>query len=112
YFDGNNSQKISDRISTTIQGYNTTQFDECCSMYQHSKNRYWLAMPGASSSTNNVVITWDTFNNALSIYDGMAPSSMTMIYNSGIDERPYWGDYSGFVYRGDIGDNDNPLGVE
>jgi len=111
YFDGNNSNKISDRISTTIQGYNTTQFDEACSMYQHAKNRYWLALPGASSSTNNRVIAWDTFNNALSIYSGMAPSCMTTIYNSGIDERPYWGDYSGFVYRGDVGDNDSPLGV-
>jgi len=112
YFDGNNSFKITDRINTTIQGYNTTQFAQCSSMYQHDKNRYWLGIPGASSSTNSQVITWDSFNNALSIYDGMAPSCMTTIFNSGLEERPYWGDYSGFVYRGDTGTDDYPLNVQ
>lgn len=112
YFDGNNSFKISDRINDTIQGYNSVQFSQCCSMYQHDKNRYWLAIPGASASTNNTVIVWDSFNNAFSIYDGMAPSAMTTIYNSGIQERPYWGDYSGFVYRGDTGTDDYPLNVQ
>ena len=111
FFDGNNSFKISDRISTTIQGFNTLQFDEACSMYQHDKNRYWLALPSASVSTNDRVIAWDSFNNALSIYDGMAPSAMTMVYASGTQERPYWGDYSGFVYRGDTTNNDNSLNV-
>lgn len=112
FFDGNNSFKISDRISTTIQGYNNVQFAQASSMYQHSKNRYWLALPSASSSTNNSLIIWDSFNNALSLYDNMAPSCMTMVYNSGIDERPYWGDYSGFVYRGDVGTDDYPLNVQ
>ena len=112
YFDGNNSFKISDRISETIQGYNSTQFDEVVSMYQHSKNRYWLAMPSASSSTNDKVIMWDSFNNALSIYDGLDPSAMVMVYNNGVDERPYWGDYAGFVYRGDTGTDDYPLNVQ
>lgn len=112
FFDGNNSYKISDRISATLQGYNSVQFAQCCSMYQHDKNRYWLAIPGASSSTNSQVIAWDTFNNALSIYDGMAPSAMTIIYSSGLLERPYWGDYSGFVYRGDVGTDDYPLNVQ
>lgn len=112
YFDGNNSFKISDRINETIQSYNEVQFSQCCSMYQHDKNRYWLAIPGPSSSTNDKVITWDSFNNALSIYDGMAPSAMTVIYNSGLEERPYWGDYSGFVYRSDTGSDDYPLNVQ
>lgn len=111
YFDGNNSFKVSDRITTTLQGYNTTGFVNACSMYLHDKNRYYLALPGASSSTNNKVIIWDSFNNALSIYSGMAPSAMTTIYNSGIQERPYFGDYSGFVYRADIGSIDYPLNV-
>ncbi len=111
FFDGNNSDKITDRISATLQGYNALQFAQACSMYQHEKNRYWLALPSGSESTSNRVISWDTFNNALSIYTGMAPSAMTTIFNSGIQERPYWGDYSGFVYRGDVGKNDSPLNV-
>lgn len=112
YFDGNNSFKISDRISTTLQSFNSTQFTQACSMYQHDKNRYWLAIPGASATTNNRVIAWDSFNNALSIYDGMAPSAMTDVFVDGLTERPYWGDYSGFVYRGDTGSDDYPLNVQ
>ena len=111
YFDGNNSFKISDRITTTLLGLNTTRFNQACSMYQHDKNRYWLALPGASQTTNDTVIMWDSFNNALSVYAGMAPSAMTVIYNSGLEERPYWGDYAGFVYRGDTGKDDYPLNV-
>ena len=112
YFDGNNSFKISDRISVTLQSYNTTSFGSACSMDQHDKNRYWLALPGPSSSTNNRVITWDSFNNALSIYTGMAPSAMTTIYSSGLVEYPYFGDYAGFVYRGDTGRDDYILNVQ
>jgi len=111
FFDGNNSDKVTDRISSTLQTYNTTQFAQASSLYQHSKNRYLLALPGGGASTSNRVIAWDTFNNALSIYVGMAPSAMTMIFKDGIEERPYWGDYSGFVYRGDTGENDSPLNV-
>lgn len=112
YFDGNNSFKISDRISTTLQGYNTQQLGVACSMYQNTKNRYWLGLPGAASNINSAVITWDSFNNSLSIYNGMAPSVMEMVHVNGIEERPYWGDYYGYVYRGDFGDNDHPLNSE
>jgi len=112
YFDGNNSEKITDRISATLQSYNTQQFGQATSIYQPSKNRYLLAITGASANTNNTVIAWDSFNNALSIYDGMAPSAMAMTYVGGIEEQPYWGDYSGFVYRGDTGNNDYPLNSE
>jgi hypothetical protein len=111
-FDGNNSYKISDRITNTLQTYNTTQFAQACAMHQQDKNTYWLALPGPAATTNNRVISWNVFNNSLSIYDGMAPSCMTTIFNSGIQERPYFGDYSGFVYRADTGRNDSPLNVE
>lgn len=112
YFDGNNSFKISDRITRTLREYNNAQFAKATSMYQHDKNRYYLALPGPTQTTNNRVIVWDSFNNALSIYSGMAPSVMETVYEGGTDERVYFGDYSGFVYRADIGLNDNPLGVE
>ena len=112
FFDGNNSYKISDRINATLQGYNSLKFSQACSVVQNSKNRYWLSLPGASSNTNNSVITWDSFNNALSIYDGIAISCMAIVYANGSDERPYFGDYSGFVYRGDTGLDDYPLNVK
>ncbi|KKL45120.1 hypothetical protein LCGC14_2358880, partial [marine sediment metagenome] len=47
--------------------------------------------------------------NAWSVYAGMAMSAATTVYVGGTEERPYWGDYSGFVYRGDTGTDDFPL---
>lgn len=111
YYDGNNSYKISDRINTTLLAYNTTRFNQAVSCKQLAKSRYFCALPGPSSTTNNKVIVWDWFNNAFSIYSGMSPSAMYTFYVSGTDERPHFGDYSGFVYRMDNGSNDNPLNV-
>lgn len=111
FYDGNNSYKISDRINTTLLGYNITRFNQAVSCKQLSKSRYFCALTGPSATTNNKVIVWDWFNNAFSIYSGMAPSSMATFYVSGLDERPHFGDYSGFAYRMDSGSNDNPLNV-
>lgn len=113
YYDGNNSYKLSDKISRTINGYNSNQFPNAVSLVQKDKNRYWCALASGGSSTNDVILVWDYFNNAWSIYDGMACSSMATVYVNGIEERPYFGDYAGFVYRADDAStvNDIPLGV-
>jgi len=109
-FDGNNSYKLSDRINTTIATITNTALPNAVSMYQKTKNRYWLAV--STSTNNNIVLTWDSFNNAWSKYTGMAPSAMATFMVDGVEERPYWGDYSGFVYRSDTNNDDYPLNVE
>ncbi len=112
FFDGNNSYKLSDKISNTILGYSQANFANAVSMYQKNKNRYWLSF--ATSSDNDRVITWDSFNNAWSLYTGMNPSAMAIFLVDGVEERPYFGDYSGFVYRADVSGelNDYPLNVK
>ena len=112
FFDGNNSFKISDKITTTIEGFNDTKFENIRSMVQKGKNRYWTSFTSSGETENDIVMCLDWFNNAWTLYSGMAPASMTTVYASGIDERPYFGDYDGYYYRADTGDNDNPLGVE
>lgn len=112
YYDGNNSYKISDKITTTLNGFNTTRFNQAVSLVQKVKNRYVCSLPYASSTTNSRIVSWDYYNNAFSIYTGMAASAMSTFYVSGIDERPYFGDYAGFSYRMDISSNDNPLNVQ
>lgn len=112
FFDGNNSYKLSDKISNTILGYSQANFSNAVSMYQKNKNRYWLSF--ATSANNDRVITWDSFNNAWSLYEGMNPSAMSIFLVDGVEERPYFGDYKGFVYRADVAGqkNDYPLNVE
>jgi len=110
FFDGSNSYKLSDKVNSTILGFSKSNYPDCVSMYQKNKNRYWLAF--ATLSNNNRVLTWDSYNNAFSLYTGMAPSAMAIFLVNGVEERPYWGDFSGFVYRGDTGNNDYPLNVK
>lgn len=112
FYDGFNSFKISDKISTTLLGYNTTRFNQTVSLVQKDKNRYWAAMPDSGQTNNNKIVVWDFFNNAFSIYSGVNASAMATIFVNGDEERPYFGDYLGFTYRADTGTSDNPSGAE
>jgi hypothetical protein len=112
YYDGNNSYKISLQIQSTILSYNTTRFNQARSMRQKNKNRYFIALPSNGSTTNDVVIVWDYQLNAFSLYSGIAASSMCTVYNSAVDERIYFGDYAGFVYRMDTGTDDYPANTQ
>lgn len=109
YFDGNNSYKISDRIQTTIDGFNQTRLSNARSMVKGKKNQYFCSFSSSSSNTNDRVLVWDFSLNAWSVYKGMACSSMSKVFVNGIEERIYFGDYSGFVYRADVGSDDYPL---
>ena len=112
YYDGFNSYKISNKITTTFGDMNDTRFSDTKSMVQKSKNKYWLSVTYGSGTTNDRVIVWDYFNNAFSVYKGIKAASMATFYVSGIDERPYFADYNGYVYRGDNGSDDYPLNVQ
>ena len=112
YYDGNNSYKISTNIQTTISGYNTSRFNQAVSMRQKGKNRYFCAMPSSGQTNNDVIVVWDWVLNAFSIYTGFAAASMAIVWVNGLEERPYFGDYSGFVYRMDTGTDDYILNVQ
>jgi len=111
YFDGVNSTKISDRITSTLDTVlEKSRFQNSVSCYQKSKNRYWSSQSIAAASTHARVITWDSANNAWGFYKGHNANCFAIVNTNG-QERVYFGDYSGFVYRADTGTNDNPGGV-
>jgi len=112
FYDGINAFKISDKVTTTLRGYNTTRLEQARSLTYRDKNVYMCALPASGQTENDRILVWNYFNNAWSIYTGFAPSAMATFHVGGSQERPYFGDYDGFVYRMDIGLNDNPLGVE
>ena len=109
FYDGLNSSKISDKITTTLDTYNSTNFTSMRSLKQDIKNKVWWTFTDGGQTTNDKVVIWDWFNNAWSIYSGLAPSAMATFYVNGVGERPYFSDYNGFVYRGDFGPIDFPL---
>ena len=127
YYDGTNSYKLSDKVSTSLGVdkindvsiyFDPQYFSKAVSCVQRAKNRYFLALAQQTpntSSTNNGCLVWDWYNNAFTVYDGLNPSAMTTVYLSGYDERPYFGDYSGWIYRMDSKvdpNNDYPLDVK
>lgn len=112
YFDAHNSYKISLQIQTTLLAYNATRFNQAVSMRQKNKNRYFCSLPSSGQTNNDVVVVWDWQLNAFSLYGGIAANAMTSVYVGAIDERIYFGDYSGFVYRMDTGSDDYLLNVQ
>ena len=108
FYDGINSTKISDRINATILGYNSTNFPKIRSLAQRNKHRIWWTFTSSGQTTNDKIVVWDYYNNAWSVYDGITASSLATFLVSGIDERPYFQDYTGRVYRGDTGNDDYP----
>lgn len=106
-FDGSNSTKLSDRITTTLGTLAKGKFPQIVSSYQYEKNRAWAACTLSGGGTNNRVITWDSHNNAYSFYKGHNANAFARVVVSG-EERVYFGDYSGYVYRADTGLDDYP----
>lgn len=99
-FDGFNSTKISDRITTTLQNLNSNRNSFAVGLYQKTKNKYWLSL-SSTSGGHDRIITFDLFNNAFSIYTGLEANAITLLNFSG-DERVYLGDYDGFCRRADV----------
>lgn len=110
-YDGMNSYKFSDKITPTLVSYKNSQFEYMPSLYYQTKNMYWTAWTHNSSSTNAEIITYNTYLNAFSKYKGIESSAMTMFKVNKIDERPYFADYAGYVYRADYGYDDMPAKV-
>ena len=110
FFDGNNSFKVSDRINVTLDGNNQSKDEFTTSAFLRTKNRYYSSATDSAASTHDTGVIWDSFNNAWSIYKGQDPSVWVIVNVAG-EERIYFGDYSGFVYRADIGVDDEPSGV-
>ena len=110
YFDGSNSTKISDKITSTLDLFSKSRFANVQSVYQKEKNKYWASFTTNGNVTNDRGITWDTINNAYSFYKGHNANCFAIVNTAG-EERVYFGDYSGFVYRADTGINDNPSGI-
>lgn len=112
YYDGNNSYKISSKIQNTISNLNLTRLNQAVSLRQKGKNRYMCSVASSGQTNNDTVIVWDWVLNAFTLYDGINAASMAVVWVNAIEERPYFGDYAGFVYRMDTGADDYPLNVQ
>lgn len=110
-YDGSGSTKISYRVSNTLADFNDDYFPNSVSGVYKVKNKYMLSFCSASGSTANRVLVWDYYNNAFSVYVGIAASAMVTIFTDGLFEQPLFADYAGYTYNMETGNSDYPLGV-
>ena len=112
YYDGAGSQKLSYRLSSSLIDFNANYFKDSVSTVYKVKNKYMISFFSASNTTANRVVVWDYYNNAFSVYTGMAPSALATFFPNGYTETPYFADYSGYTYQMEFGANDYPLGTK
>jgi hypothetical protein len=113
FYDGSNAMRISDRITKTVtQDMSSSRLPYAVSLVQKNKNKYWCALTTDGQTTNDRILTWDWSLNSWSLYSGISAAAMCTAYVDGNDERPYFADYNGYVYRLDYGDDDYPLMVQ
>ena len=108
---GSTTQKISYRISNTIESFNSAYLTSSVSCLYKIKNKYMISFH-SSRATADRVIVWDWYNNAFSVYVGLAPSAMATFFVNGYIEQPYFADYNGYTYQTEQGNSDYPLGTE
>ena len=90
-FDGNNSNKASVKIESTISGISKTQIQNACAVYDGRK--YWLSYTPQGSNYNDKIIIYDTLLKDWTVYQGSA-------CNISYFERAYGGTDRGELYGG------------
>ena len=111
FFDGNNSFKLSEKVTATIDTYNDNRFPQTQSVLYQKNNLYIASVTNSGGSTHDRNLTFNDLNGAWSKYSGLNANAFARVYDNN-EEKIFFGDYSGFVYQFDVGDNDNPGGTE
>ena len=111
FYDGMNSFKISDKITTTLETFKDTEFINAPSLVQKQRNRYLCGFTISASSVNSKLAVWDYFNNAFSVYNAIEASTLATFYVDGTEERPHFGNYAGEFYRMDVQSLRNDLTI-
>lgn len=98
-------------ISNKIEpGYNLTRLANfSCTIFDSD---YYLAYSTSSSSTNDRVLVYDTYNEAFTIFDGMDANVLAVGNDSVGAEFLMFGDYAGLTYNYPEGTNDNGTAID
>ena len=90
-FDGNNSNKTTSKIETTILNISKTLIQNACAIYDG--RYYWLSYTPQGSSYNNIILIYDILLKDWFVYKGEA-------CNINYFERAYGGTDKGELYGG------------
>jgi hypothetical protein len=110
FFDTLRTALASEKIDPTIQGLNQRQLAKAAGI--HFDNKYMLAVPNGTSSTNNLVLVFDTFRAAWTIYDGIAAGVWCLWRRAGRDVLIFGSATTGQIYEMDIGFDDDGAAID
>lgn len=96
-----------ERLSDSVQAF----IDECPDLSKAAGCRrdhyYWLALPSAGSTVNDLVLVYDLQTESWTTFKGVSPATFSVWDGPGDLGEIYWGDATeGFVVRGDVGNTD------
>jgi len=112
YFDGSNSQKISNNLNYTLRtDVSKSRFSKAVSSLLMEKNQYICFLAASGGSTNTIGFTWDFYTKAWTKYIGASCNAIARVHTSN-EERIYFSDYSGYCYQMNTGTDDYPLTVK
>lgn len=109
-FDGNNLVHLSEKVDNELfQDANLSQLGNAKAVFNPQKNQYILYFPAAGSSRNNRALVYD-LRPTMRIWQppitGRRVSYISSYIDSNGQRRIIYGDYSGFLYSDDTGNND------
>lgn len=105
-YNGTESMKISDKIETTLEEFQTADYTKTSSANYRLLNQCWFTFTSAAGTHSDRVIVWDYSNNAFGLHVGMEPAVITTFYDGNNLERLYHADYYGYIYQNNTGNSD------
>ena len=112
YDGGINVTKISTRIEDTLDGIDTSRFEQFTSANFQRKNQYWLGTTSSAASTNDLILVYDYFNDAWTKYVGIEANAMAIVRDSTGKEQLYTGEFDrGAIFLQNVGDNDDGIAI-
>lgn len=109
-FDGTSSKVISTRIKPTLDNLDGDLKIDASSVIFKELNQYWLSI--SDGGEDDRIVIWDYHHNAFLLHEGIHGRALLSLIDSDNNERLYFSDFNGYVYRSNQGYNDNPSGVE
>ncbi len=103
-YDGQNSIKISDKISPTIQDLAASRFAKIVGAVYPKLNQIWWTLTD-NGTTNETALIYDYENKSWTVYKGVTASYATQIENGNIIQL-WTGDYNGRIVKHDVSDDD------
>jgi len=111
FFDGVQMILASEKIQTTFQALNNSQFGLVAAVYFPSIRKVLISLPNTAATANNIVLVYDTLRTAWTVYKGINASSWIVWRQFNTDHLLFGDASTGQVYDAETGRSDNGAAI-